>query len=643
MDPKLKTPTCSRCKVRKIRCDGLEPCTSCSTAAASCHYDPHAKESRFGVELRKGQACIACRRKKKRCDGQLPCRTCSSGRKKIPCEYPDNALPLPRSDEPPLTPIDVLPTNDNLSRNDPGFFTAHSNNSSDTLVASGSSSTGSPTLLLAESTPATAAGFDEDDMVVDVLSPSPFTLPQIESPPADYPTLVDLSQARDSFLNTASQRKLVPATTPNHNGQAESHNGQAESTRLLADPHIHLYMAEPPTEKPNTYSEELAGMRRLFLGHRIQLGLSVLDATLAAVEEGISDDAVLHPALLYACQLLGYMLARHLHQSSCICLPGASDRENEQLRLTFSALQNRDLDTSPRPVVHLQTATLLSLYFFNKGDIARAREMILTGNTLVRTHDLDSTASNFAPSAEATRVNFQAKPITEEGVTQAAVSQLLYLDLLYAITLKLPCIIDPVLRENFKKLIRRPNANPEVNYVRAKSAFLMYETQRLSAQWAQQPGLDECAIAEWQKTYWDVMEALDTHRSFITLSLTKLAFCPKMHLLGLSLKACAVVVSTGTAALLSLFSGDHPELRQKKYAAIAEVISISTLFSEADFEDLDPILSACWSAVISTLDQCIVSCPDSKAKSMHDIPAMAGMMRQQNETLQRSLPFAVGV
>ncbi|KAF7377857.1 hypothetical protein MSAN_00209300 [Mycena sanguinolenta] len=633
MDSKLKTPTCSRCKIRKIRCDGLEPCASCSTAAASCHYDPHAKESRFGIELRKGQACIACRRKKKRCDGQLPCRTCSSGRKKIPCEYPDNVLPLPRSDE-ATARIDVNPTNDNSSSNDPHTisFTAHSNNSSDTLVASGSSSTGSPTLLLTESTPASGV----DDMVVDVLSPSPFTLPEIESPPTDYPTLVDLSQARDSFLNTTIQRKLVPATIP-------VNNEQGESSRLPSTEHIRLYTVEYPTQMPETHLEELSGMRRLFLGHRIQLGLSVPDAILCALEKGTSGDTVLHSALLHACQLLGYMLARHLHQSSCICLPGASERENEQLRLTFNALHNRDADTAPCPVAHLQTVTLLSLYFFNKGDIARARELILTGNTLVRAHDLDSMASNPAPSAEATRVNFQPKPTSEEGVTQAAVSQLVYLDLLYAITLKLPCIIDPVLRENFKKLIGRPNANPEVNYMRAKSAFLMYETQRLSAQWAQQPGLDESAIVEWQRTYWDVMEALDTHRSFITLSLTKLAFCPKMRLLGLSLKVCAVVVSTGAAALLSLFSADHPELRQKKYAAVTEVISISTLFSDADFEDLDPILSACWSAIISTLDQCIASCPDSKAKSMHDIPAMAGIMRQQNETLQRSLPFPVGV
>ncbi|KAJ7744581.1 hypothetical protein B0H16DRAFT_851146 [Mycena metata] len=60
MEARLKTATCSRCKTRKIRCDGRDPCISCSTATTPCHYEPDAKQSRFGFELRKGQACLAC-------------------------------------------------------------------------------------------------------------------------------------------------------------------------------------------------------------------------------------------------------------------------------------------------------------------------------------------------------------------------------------------------------------------------------------------------------------------------------------------------------------------------------------------------------------------------------------------------------
>lgn len=172
---------------------------------------------------------------------------------------------------------------------------------------------------------------------------------------------------------------------------------------------------------------------------------------------------------------------------------------------------------------------------------------------------------------------------------------------------------------------------------------------------------DESEIVVWQQTYWDVMEALDAHRSFITVTLTRLAFCPILRTLGLGLKVCAVVVLTGTAALLSLFSADHPELRQKKYAAITEIISISSLFTDEDCQHLDPILSvrlrcsflierdcaertqSCWTAIIGTMDQCISSGPEAVACSMHDLPAMADMIRKQNKVLQQIMPFAVDV
>lgn len=87
------------------------------------------------------------------------------------------------------------------------------------------------------------------------------------------------------------------------------------------------------------------------------------------------------------------------------------------------------------------------------------------------------------------------------------------------------------------------------------------------------------------------MEALDAHRSFITLTLTKMAFCPAVSTTNLSLKVCAVVVLTGLAELLALFANDQLELRRKKHDAILEIISISTTFSEEDCQFLDPILS----------------------------------------------------
>jgi hypothetical protein len=199
------------------------------------------------------------------------------------------------------------------------------------------------------------------------------------------------------------------------------------------------------------------------------------------------------------------MLARQLNQTNYFCRPGESEREAEQLKLTFDAIDCTELVVCPPPLAFVQTANLVSLYFFTKGDIVRARELIVMGNTFVRTQDLDSMADS--PSAESTRSGFHLMPTTEIAERQAAVAQLVFLDLLYAIILKIPSIIDPLLRERFKKLVvskvlkpnyrsdlvcaaqDQPNVHAEINYIRAKSAFLMYETQRLTVQWLRQPGL----------------------------------------------------------------------------------------------------------------------------------------------------------
>ncbi|KAJ6529609.1 hypothetical protein B0H19DRAFT_1192909 [Mycena capillaripes] len=638
MEAKLKTPTCSRCKTRKIRCDGLDPCYSCSTAAATCYYDGHAKESRFGFELRKGQACLACRRKKKRCDGQQPCRTCASGRKKIPCEYPDGivvTLPLQKSDG-NIVHIDTQSSDSGSpAPSPPSGITpsAFSNHSSETSASS--SSTESPVNLF---TPPNNVD------VYEIQSPSMFTLPELAaSSPVNYMTLAELSQARDMFLDNTGKRDLNADIAPNNTedtnmaSSTDTYHVEAQSPPHTYSP---FFQIEIPRQDPKDEAEELAGIRRLFLNHRTQLGLSVPDPMLEAIAYGITSDTLLHPALLHACQLMGYMLANLLPNQAWLCLPGRTEREAEQL-----CLANRGMDgpptTRPVAVAHLQTLTLLSLYSAIKGDIARARELLLAGNALIRTRNLDALPP--PPSTDSSQTSFKIVPTTPEAEMQAAVSQLVYLDLSYAVILKIPSLLDPVLRDNFRTLISRPNENADTNYIRAKSAYLLHATQELTAKWYHQPGLTEAETMQWQRYYWDVMEALDTHRSFVALTLTKAAFCPTLRTMSLSLKICAVMVQTGLAALLSLFSADHAELRQKKHAAIAEIISISSVFSDEDCEHLDPVLSACWSAVIRTLDMCIALGPDHVQSSMHDIPAMAGMIRARNKTMQRLIPFAVDI
>ncbi|KAJ7056014.1 hypothetical protein C8F01DRAFT_1234061 [Mycena amicta] len=91
-----RTPTCTLCRQRKLRCDGKSPCGPCSRARRGsvvvCTYVPKPV-GLTRTELPKGAACFSCRRRKRKCDGILPCLTCRSKGHGAACEYGSRAKP----------------------------------------------------------------------------------------------------------------------------------------------------------------------------------------------------------------------------------------------------------------------------------------------------------------------------------------------------------------------------------------------------------------------------------------------------------------------------------------------------------------------------------------------------------------------
>ncbi|KAJ7824980.1 hypothetical protein B0H14DRAFT_2821906 [Mycena olivaceomarginata] len=128
---KSKTPTCRVCHQRKVRCDGLNPCGSCTRARKPlvCEYfDPSAREN---TELPKGSACVQCRKRKRKCDGARPCVTCKNSSHSDACEYreqgslreprherivrTDRIVPIELSDPPPSVAISAPVESTNTS------------------------------------------------------------------------------------------------------------------------------------------------------------------------------------------------------------------------------------------------------------------------------------------------------------------------------------------------------------------------------------------------------------------------------------------------------------------------------------------------------------------------------------------------
>ncbi|KAJ7684195.1 hypothetical protein DFH06DRAFT_1154989 [Mycena polygramma] len=614
MTSTLETGTCSRCKTKKIRCDGSNPCNACFILEATCEFDDRAKKIRPRFELRKGQACLACRQKKKRCDGQQPCQTCKYSRANIRCDYPNRTLVTLA---PPKSPGKTT-----SHRAATAFSEDSPIRSEIQFTSSGSSGSSAASDFPPEPS---SAGFltslDQnllpDQPLAGVHNQSRSTLDSIaNSLPVDYAILSRTPQTRELLVSSGDQNELNISDIP--------------LSSLVDDPHDRI--PSLPRQKSHTLfeiespnHEELLGIRHLFLQQRFQLGLSVPDTTLAVFAHAIHDGSALHPAVLHACQLLGYTFAHHLDHKSWCCQTEAATR---QVRLALHDLPHPGAGTASRPVACLQAINLLSLYHFYVGDIAQARGLICRGSRYVRDHNLDCVAP-----AETQRTTFVIAPTTEAEETNAAVAQLVYLDIAYAVVLKLPSIIDPVLHANFKnRVLSRAtcNLNTEMNSVRAKSVFLLFEALQLAVRWYQHPGLlDAEEAAEWQQSYWDLMEALDAERSFLNLTLTRIAFAPALRTLGISLKVCVVLVLTGLDALFALFSCGNEELQQKRHTVLAEFTSMGRLLDQKDCDNLDPLLMSYWTQIVGTLDQYMASRPES----VDDISVMARLLRESNNSL----------
>ncbi|KAF7300220.1 hypothetical protein MKEN_01345800 [Mycena kentingensis (nom. inval.)] len=598
MEPRLKTSTCVRCKKRKIRCDGDTPsCKTCVRMDATCEYDEGRSGGKAGTELKRGAACIPCRRKKKRCDGRFPCNTCAASRSKTQCDYDD---------------ADVHP--------EP---TSSSNSSSDS--------------------PRTP----QDDVVpaVSIVDPSPFVA--LELP--DYVVLSDLSQARGLFLNNAGLSGFpIPTFDEPH-----PHPVPPPPKDPMYD--IAIPQGLPLPEAPR--NDELAAIRQLFLAHRIQFGLSMRHPSLVTIAEGTPDGPKhAHAVLIYAVQLLGYMLARHRPDGEWFNLPGQSDREAEQTRAVLAVLQ--DSTTVACPFAYVHTTALMSQYFFNKGDIGRARDMVALGFKLIQDHSLHSVdfggyataeevAERITRRGSAAKPGFKVEPVSRVGDAIAAIAHLVYLDISYSIITHQPSLLDPETRDSFHDLVLLPYSDAEINYTRAKSA-LLFSNARQMVVMHKEP-LSEPCKESWQGLFWELIDALDAHRSFLNLLLTRIAFCPAHHRLGLALKVCLILTLTGTATLLAVFEGDNREVFSKKQGVIAEVIQLSSGFQESDFPYLDPILSVCWYEVMRTVRKCMVAeglgfaDPSYCGGGVYDAQQMAKILRARNTTLKKVLPFAVDI
>ncbi|KAJ7616316.1 hypothetical protein DFH06DRAFT_109659 [Mycena polygramma] len=575
VDPaNFKTRSCVLCRQRKLRCDGGEPCRTCSRARqlVICTYPPKT-DGQLKTDLRKGGACLSCRQIKRKCDGKLPCMTCKANERPQECRYQYR----PRT-----------------GRRKPG-----ANTCSDGLSADGASTsswaTGPSQLYSAAST-----GGDIDvrsflERTATGLLPGVDSLPQHP----EFSTAPFENKGASPFLSSSF-------SDPRCTGFS------LDSARVL----------------------ELFELRNLFLDHCWQYGLNVTAEQRDALSRGDTSGKVVHPVLVNVCQLLGYQLANRFPSDPLHFRPGqTAGREVEQAMSIFDVLQGgvKVLD----PTTSIQIYNLLGGYYAVEADLPmftqlleRLSALVLHNRSILGLDDglvLD-------PASQVDPTSCYPQGFAQEA--RSAFSAMIFLQLTAILVLKSPLIIDSSLLTTFRRLGAIHRRDTEMNFMRARSVCFLYDTKRLVAELIEikhgtpsEPlpsitvlnsvGFGDPARGDWSKRYCALIDDIHAHLNVVNNPLIEVSFTHAAQVF--TLKTCVIIALASLADLYALFAPYKPESLRKRDAAVEEIASITSMFIGSDFHYLDTTLGMCWAVALRPIVG-DVGCPNWADLVGHPLP-----------------------
>ncbi|KAJ7267148.1 hypothetical protein C8J57DRAFT_360314 [Mycena rebaudengoi] len=541
-----KASTCARCRAMKIRCDGKDPCGSCSRARieVTCNYT-NTPTTVHRSELRKGAACTACRRKKKKCSGDWPCYACVAARKEDDCKFDDGSqFSLTRS---------LLERTRQLEK----------------------------LLYRAKRVP--------PDTLDHQLSPE--VLIELDQLGSTSELAAPLTIREDAEVTASS----------NDAGPSDPTFLTADSFDLLSVTLVHDTVGHPNLGDsldvvsnlgvtPESEEDKLFRLRALFLETAPQYGFSLSLKKLDAIAKGDMTGLVVHPVLVHVCHLWGYLL--DFMRRTQIVVGFEIEEESAQINLIKGSL-NGMFGPAPNPVTSLLTYTTLSLYFLKKVQVDRGQEFLVAASKTALEHDIDLACLGNISSDEINH-GFSAFPINDADEMRAVFSHLIYVGFSVHFTVNAPIMVDARLVDKFSLLMNTQVAtHVDMNFMRTKSVLLFAETRQLTSTWNGSP-LGPPAPTLWFDRYWKLIEQIHSHIGVLQPAVLKLSFLPNYHTIELILQLSTIVALAALADLHATFAPGHPESSRRYRDTLIEIVSISSTFTSDDFRFLAPILSLCW-------------------------------------------------
>ncbi|KAJ7278497.1 hypothetical protein C8J57DRAFT_164963 [Mycena rebaudengoi] len=602
--------TCSLCRQRKIRCDGGNPCGGCrrSRTPATCTYGVKVSVPPRCEWLPRGAACVRCREQKRKCNGAVPCSWCTKARPPIQCHY-------------------RKPT-----RAQSKYERTHSTNDS-----------ADPSTSLSNLP-------DPDCSSTDYWSPfcsinsglDPFA----ESPLCESPETTNFDLDFMSYFVPAPViTESTVSTSGNSNLCERNPFGDlvppgARNSLLFPPPHVSLSPAPQPTMD---HKNELFSICNRFLHHGWQYGLSLSTPKWNTLYRGDQSGIVVHPTVVNICQLIGCLLTNHLQHHTWVYHTDQTIAEEEQvsLQLIFEFV-SAGPGIAPNPVTSLGACVYLATYCVRKGDVNGFEAYIYKGGEVVEQNEVALGLVENLPQLEHRIVGdatYSPHRVEDEG--RAAVSQLMFFDMIRTLVLKLPSVLNAALFSKFTRMARKNRTCTDVLFLRSKSAMFLVESQFMVSAWNKSKSSSSVFPTEWSRGYWYLIEDIHTHLNVINSCWTKVYMIPELRTVYPTLKTCMILALTAMVELFGVLAPFLSESRRHHREAVNAVIRIISTFSAADYLFLDPVLAVCWSVAQRPVGKGDAKVDDAEVADRPSETQSAAIGRMSNTMLRQAMPVVI--
>ncbi|KAJ6571019.1 hypothetical protein DFH09DRAFT_1153547 [Mycena vulgaris] len=554
-------------------------------------------------------ACVSCRQRKIRCDGKSPCGSCSGATTFDVCTY---------------TPKSVGQLRWELPRRGACILCRQRKRRCDgKRPCQRCRDDTAPHECQYPDKPRNGKYTPAKQKPEELIREATEEVPDLSIPvPASY-ALADTARYDHDFPSAES---LSPSKLPGLMGLWDYSltlvNGRSSASDIITLPSSselgHPIPGHPsspvfPLNSAPCRTAELVTLRNSFLDHSWNYGLDITAEKHDALSRGDTSGLVVHPLLVNVCQLLGYFIANHLPSGRWLYLEGQTEGEAAQASLIFDTLRGDILD----PLTTMQVYTPLALYYALKGDVATFAQLFdQLGNIVLR--------------------NLTGLGL-DNRETRSAFSGMMWIELGRILVTKVPPMLDPSIWAEFRQLTATYQAGTEINFLRAKSALVLYDTRQLVAEW---PRLESAHSDStlWSMRYSNLIEDIYTHLNVISKPVLRESFFHEAQVL--IHKSCILVTLGALVELYAVFAPSQPESRSKHSEVIEKIAAITGTFSSRDFQYLDATLSVCWSIALRPV--CDARSPewdDSSPLPSHlGTRAARDIIREAHQRLSQTTP-----